>query len=1107
MTLKQYVGRSLKFFWRHHLAVALGGAVSTAVLVGALLVGDSVRFSLQRLALLRLGQTEQAVVSLGRFFRADLARDLESSLPAKVSPVLLVRGLVSSDAGDARVNNVQVMGVDDSFWRFGVDPAAPPALEPGRCLLNAHLARRLNWKAGDEVVLRMEKPSWIPRDAPLSSDKDLTVSKRLEVTGTVSDERMGRFSLQAGQVALPTLFVPIGWLQEQVEKPGRANVLLLTSSGDQPVSAESADAALNARWQLADADLELRELPDKRVYDLFTNRVFLDPEVAGPLRKALPGSQGLLTYFVNELRVGDNVVPYSTVSAIEPRAGGVVPADLKENEIVLNEWIAQKLQAKQGDTVRVKYFVQGPLRKLDEASAEFTVRAVIPMEGAAIDPELMPRFPGLYGAKHCGEWKPGIPIDLKKLSDEDQAYWDSYKGSPKAFITLAAGQQIWNNAFGNLTGVRFPMEGTSRTQIELAIRDAVKPASIGLFFLPVRQQAMEASQGTFDFGGLFIGFSLFLIVAALMLMGLLFVFGIEQRATEIGTLLAVGWTPRLVRRAYLIEGLALATMGGALGTIAGIYYTKAAIYGLSTVWNSAIQSSEIYYHATTQTLVAGMLTGIVVAFSVIWLTVRRQARMPARVLLARDPEARVAQAAAVGHKTRRTIWTAGSAVMLAGALGIMGTAAPSAAMSFFSAGGLLLMAGFGFCGVLLQTLAVATKQVRIGLAELGARNSTRRRGRSLTIIGLLACGCFMVVAVGAFRHDPTKDAEKRTSGTGGFALFGELTVAQHRDLNDAGYQDELGLPVEDLKPLRFVPLRVRQGDDASCLNLNRALTPRLLGVNPADFAQRGAFTFVNTWKGLNLPADSNPWTLLELEDPDGAVPAITDQSTLQWALQKSLGDVLYYADERGNTFKVRLAGMIGNSILQGNLVIANKQFAARFPSESGYQVVLIDGPPAVTASASPELTRVLEDFGLGLQPAAERLGEFMAVENTYISIFQALGGLGLVLGSVGMGIVVLRNVLERRSELGILRAVGFRRRMLQWMILSEHWMLLVLGLAIGVVAAVVAVWPSLRAPGMDVPYLSLGLTLSGIIVSGMIWIWLATKAALRGQLIQSLRNE
>ena len=99
------------------------------------------------------------------------------------------------------------------------------------------------------------------------------------------------------------------------------------------------------------------------------------------------------------------------------------------------------------------------------------------------------------------------------------------------------------------------------------------------------------------------------------------------------------------------------------------------------------------------------------------------------------------------------------------------------------------------------------------------------------------------------------------------------------------------------------------------------------------------------------------------------------------------------------------------------------------------------------------MSRALQDVGLELTPAAERLNAFNAVQNTYLGTFQILGGLGLLLGSAGLGVVVLRNVLERRGELGLLVAVGFRRRALQRLVLSEHGALLVLGLGIGIAAA------------------------------------------------------
>jgi ABC-type antimicrobial peptide transport system permease subunit len=131
----------------------------------------------------------------------------------------------------------------------------------------------------------------------------------------------------------------------------------------------------------------------------------------------------------------------------------------------------------------------------------------------------------------------------------------------------------------------------------------------------------------------------------------------------------------------------------------------------------------------------------------------------------------------------------------------------------------------------------------------------------------------------------------------------------------------------------------------------------------------------------------------------------------------------------------------------------------------------------------------------------------MAVENTYLGIFQALGGLGLLLGSLGLGIVVLRNVLERRNELALMQAVGFRSSQLQRLVLSEHWLLVVLGLVLGLGAAFSAISPALPVADGAAPSGPLSLTLLALALAGIFWCWLATRAALRGPLLDALRKE
>jgi ABC-type antimicrobial peptide transport system permease subunit len=142
-----------------------------------------------------------------------------------------------------------------------------------------------------------------------------------------------------------------------------------------------------------------------------------------------------------------------------------------------------------------------------------------------------------------------------------------------------------------------------------------------------------------------------------------------------------------------------------------------------------------------------------------------------------------------------------------------------------------------------------------------------------------------------------------------------------------------------------------------------------------------------------------------------------------------------------------------------------------------------------------------------LTPAWRRLAEFQAVENTYLSIFQVLGGLGLLLGSVGLAIVVARNVLERRSEFGLLEAVGFRRRQLRRLVFAEHRWLIVCGLVIGAGSALLAVWPALRDRSAGFPYIEMALLLGALAAGCVFWAWIASRVALRGSGVAALRAE
>jgi ABC-type antimicrobial peptide transport system permease subunit len=876
---------------------------------------------------------------------------------------------------------------------------------------------------------------------------------------------------------------------------------------------------LRSRARLEDYEVLLSFHGEGRTMTLDSRRVFLDPPIAAAALAAEANAQSVLTYLANLIADGTNATPYSMVTA----AGAPwTPAGLRDDEIVINQWLADDLQAKPGDGLLLVYYDPESGARLTERTNTFRVHSIVPMAMPWADRTLMPQFPGIEKAETTAEWDTAFPL-VHKIRPQDDEYWTDYRGTPKAFITLAAGQKMWANRFGNLTAVRFPVptnqvgdevaslhSDTAQSEpphvisykeaLEKKILATLQPGELGLRFEPVREQALKAAEQSQHFGGLFIGFSLFVIVAALLLMALLFQFGLEQRAGEIGALLALGLTPNQVQRLFLREGVVLAFIGGALGAVAGIGYAKVMLLGLVTVWRDAVGMSALKFFATPQTLFIGLFTSALVAAFTLWLALRKQVKRPARELMAGGLEGSKL-GAKQGMRNRGMVMaiSAGTAALglVAWTLAKGDTANPGA---FFGAGALVLICGLGFMSARLVQRSQRFSILRpLSAHTLALRSLSRRRSRSVATASMLASGTFLIVSLGVFRLDANRDATLRSSGTGGFALIGESTMPVVADLNTKAGRESFALNESDFEHVVVVHFRVREGDEASCLNLDRAQKPRLLGVNPNQLEGRFTMAKGEGWAALSSALRA-PHSALE-------VPAIGDANSIQWAMGKKVGDTIDYVDERGRPFKVRIVGAVANSILQGQLIIDEAEFVKRFPGESGYQYFLVDAPINRVANLSAKLSRALQDVGLEVTPAPVRLAQFNAVQNTYLGTFQVLGGLGLLLGSAGLGIVVLRNVLERRGELAVLIAVGWQPAGVRKLVLIEHAALLGLGLMVGLVAAAVAVLPSALSAGGQLPVSSLTVTLLLVLANGLVFTWLATRFALRGELLNALRNE
>jgi ABC-type lipoprotein release transport system permease subunit len=1149
------LGRNLAYYWRTNVAVTAGVGVAVAVLAGALLVGDSVRRSLRGLVLERLGATSHALFT-EHPFREELAAELARNAAFRgefrdAVPLLALEGQAAHESSGRRATRIQVFGVDGRFFEFHQRDARR-APEGRDALASPALAAELGAAPGETLILRLASHGGAPLDSLHGRRDEPGRAVRVVLRGALEAEDLGEFSLRPRQSSVRAVFVPLERLQRDLQLAGRANVILVSSKEEaRSVEREASAAAALRRalldtWSLADIGLRLRPLADGSGLLLESDQILIPDAAAETARqvaqKRNPASAaGVFTYLATSIRLGQKEIPYSLVSAVEPAALASplreafalqekLAASAQASEtaaqnfppIWISDWAAKDLGASAGARLTLEYLVWEDEGRLATRTNDFLLRGVFPVEAVSRIEGLAPAFPGISDSPDIADWDPPFPVDLKRVRPRDEDYWHRYRTTPKALLPLEAGQKLWHSRYGQLTSLRMPIGsagGGEKSQKEVAemLRAALDPAQAGMTLAAVRQEGLAAAQGAVNFSEYFVYFSFFLVVSAVLLVGLFFRLGVEQRLREVGLLEAIGFDAAAVRGMFLREGMLLAGLGTTLGLAGAVGYSAALMYGLRTWWVGAVGTTALRLHVQPLSLAAGAAGGLTAAVLGVWLTLRSLRRASTRGLLHGEASpAEDAQARHVAGARGLPFGLAGAAAALA-ALALLAAAAlrrMDAVPAFFAAGSLLLAA---FLCFLWRSLNVR-RRLPAGAAplaslwQLGLRNAAWRPGRSLLSVALLASATFILVAVDAFRRDAADAAGGPRSGTGGFALIAESALPVANDLSTPEGRGALNLSQEEnarVGAAKIFSLRLRPGDDASCLNLYQPRNPRILGV-PEGIIEAGRFAFADS-EAMAGADRANAWGLLTATRGDGAVPAIVDANSLTYVLKLRLGDeiVLSQAVDPATRKPVRLriVAALRDSIFQSEVLVSDAQFRRLFPLQAGFRSFVVDAPAAEAEALGAALESALADFGFDAQPAAERLAAFHRVENTYITTFQALGGLGLLLGTLGLAAVLLRNVLERRRELALLRAVGYSRRHLARLVMAENALLLALGLAAGAGSALLAVAPALAERSSAPAMVSIAALLLGVALAGLAASLAAVAALARAPLLAALRAE
>lgn len=1081
----------IKSFWhyrRANITVAIGMAVSMAVITGALVIGDSVRGGLKNLVSARLGNCKISVSSGDRHMTDELADRLTAALDIPVAGVLKLDAAASAPGRQVRIPKVQVLGVDAGFDAITGTVDFYGQLKGNEAIISDNLASRLGIAAGEELLLRIKNPGTVPIDAPFVSDENNIVTTGLSVKIIAGMDKMGRFNLKKTQEAPFNVFVSKTFLQNLVALKRKSNLLLLAGEKDQ--SSGSVEKILVENWTISDAGLDLSRHPLTREWILRTRRVFFDPPVLEAIEQS--GFENVLyfSYFVNNLRVEGRSVPYSFISTL--------PGDLiGQGEVLINSWVADDLGAKPGDSLSISYFMVGPLRDLVIDSARFRIRDILPMSDQRNDRILMPDIPGLSDAGNCRDWETSIPVDLSKIRDKDESYWNTWRGTPKAYINPGVALKLWTNRFGSYTQARFKPESDS---LDLATRilGRLKPSQIGYQIENVSSTGIAAARSGVDFGQLFLGLSFFLVISGIILSILLVRLSLENRTGQVGTLKALGWSHRSINQIILAENSVIALSGVLIGLILTFFYTILIFKALNGVWNDIVLTDTLRPVFRPLTLALGAGLSYLVALGSAWFGIKRHLRQKPAELQRKIPSR-------VNRKNKnRLAYAAILAGMPAFGLFLYGllSGTETNPVLFFLAGTLMLL--FTISLVVRIIRYPAENQVTSLTRSMVWRNNIlRNSGRSLTIVILFAIGIFLVIGIGANRKVTTRNLHDQESmkktGFGGYLFYMESTIPVPDNLNRQDVRVKYGLETSS----EFVQLKKLEGDDASCLNLNRVSNPPLLGIPAGAFA--GRFGFLNSASGKFR---TDPWEMLENDLPSGAIPAIADQTVIRWGLGLKTGDTLRYRAESGDTVNLVLLGGLDNSIFQGNILISFSHLSRLWPSASGTNIFLVSGDQNENEKIAAELQHVFRDYGVEITRATQKLAEFNSVENTYLAIFLVLGAIAMLIGTVGLAVILARSLQERRPEIAILRSTGFSKAKILGLVFREYGYLLILGIMAGGFSSLITVLPMLLNKAEHVSYFFLLAILLILVFNGIFWILLLGSRSIRNpRLVESLRDE
>ncbi len=899
----------------------------TAVITGSLMTGKSVRESLKQTSFEKIGNTGIMISSGIRYFDPSLSVRLLSETGLNCTGLLELDGYCQNFVTQQYAPQVKIYALDDNFFPFHNNTQI--TIDKGSVAVNDRLADYIGLKEGDDLIIRFSSITDIPADAPFSPGKGSNPSVVFRTGRILGAENSGNFSLGISQLTPLNIFINRSDLTDANGKIPRINRLLFERS--QSVSTEQVNTALVKVMKPEDTGLSLRHIPSTGGYELVSDRIFIDQFQVEEITKLPVASFPVITYLANSISKDNKSTPYSFISALD---GSLYMGIPEGNGIVINEWLADDLDAKQGDTLQVTWFSPDPQNRLTEEKLDFIVSMVVRMDHIWADSLLMPEFPGIAGSESCTDWDAGVEINMDLIRRKDEDYWNKYGGTPKAFINYAKGKELWAGNFGPATSIRFK-EDITENELRENLKGAIDPFKSGFTVSDLPKESVLAANKGVDFSTLFLGLGFFLILSAFILLILVVSTFYESKKDQVMTLYSIGFANRKIEKMLFLESGLTAVTGALLGTFAGGLFNIIIIKALNSVWLGAVQTNTLISSFDPLSMIIGFAVTTVIILIILKI---RSARFLKH--LSRAETGKTVKPSAGKNLLLSVIFLAVTIILTALSFLLPEYSTPLS----YSAGVMV----FATSILLIRQYFLGNQKTGIygfrSSNQVSASYYSFNPSQAIAPVLFLAAGLFAVIITGVNRMNISDNMLKPSGGTGGFLLWGESSVPVRASLTGDAGRREFGLDEPELKGLSVVQGRKTPGNDASCLNLNHIASPPLLGIDPEEFISRGSFSFAVTMKGI---VDPNPWKTLAYPPANGTIYGIADQTVLQYGLMIKPGDTLKIRTESGQVLNVVISAGLKSSVFQGFVIISGENFSRYWPSIPGSQVFLADGDPAM----------------------------------------------------------------------------------------------------------------------------------------------------------------